>query len=927
MKAKFWAVGLASFLVFCVVPASAFAGSISGKVTNKATGLPMDEVTACAENPEGSGFCVGVPESGKYTIGGLEAGEYQVSFQPSSELNFVREYYPGTTHFDDATVISLESSEDKTEINVAIEEGATLSGTVVGEGGAGPLEEVEVCAEEEVGTAVYCEPTDSDGKYEIVGIPAGSYQVAFESESESGRLEYAPRFYDEKGFEIEAENVELEAGQGFTANATMVRSGSIEGIVTEDGRPREFVFVCIYTPAEVEVGCTFTEDDGSYRLEDLPVGSYILELESFGEVLQFSGGAKTFAEATPLTVEAETTAIENFELAAPPGISGTVTDALTGDPIDEGEACASAPIVPTHCVPIFDGEYTISVDPGTYEVYFEIEGYVRQFWDGVTAESELTPVVVGESMVSGIDAEMSHAGEITGQVTLAGAGTNLSGVEVCAFDQSGVLVGCGGSSSSAGEYTIGELPAGEYKLRFTRSGYGTQYYDGKATMAEAEPVTVVASETTTGIDAAMVELVKPANISPPELSGVGKVGETLSCTQGVWANNPTRYEFYWLRNGGEIRLAEADTYELTPFDSGKTIKCGVLAESSAGRSSVIQSAASINVLAIRQLTVATVGPGTVTSAPAGIECGSTCATSGNEGEVVTLTAVPASHFELTGWSGACAGVGTCEVTFGATDSSVTATFGQIAHPVSVTVTGSGSVSADSGAIGGCTEAGGTCSGSYDEGTEVTLTATPDAQHTFAGWTGCTTESGTECKVTVEAAEDVTANFAPITHQLTVAKSGDGSGTVTSSPAGIDCGATCAADFDEEASVTLTAVADPGSEFTGWSGAGCSGTGTCVVTLGEDASVVADFAKKPEEAGDNGGASGGGSTDGSSGPSVPASTANPSSPPTSAPAPKRVAKKKPLQCKKGFHQVKLKGKVHCAKPKPKPKGKKAKAKRS
>ena len=151
MKSKFWAVGLACFLVFCVVPASAFAGSISGTVTNKATGLPMDEVTACAEKVGGSGFCAGVAETGEYTIGGLEAGEYQVSFQPSFELNFVREYYPGTTHYEDATVFSLESSEDKTDIDAAIEEGATLSGTVIGEGGAGPLEEVEVCAEEAAG--------------------------------------------------------------------------------------------------------------------------------------------------------------------------------------------------------------------------------------------------------------------------------------------------------------------------------------------------------------------------------------------------------------------------------------------------------------------------------------------------------------------------------------------------------------------------------------------------------------------------------------------------------------------------------------------------------------------------------------------------------------------------------------------------------
>ena len=143
--------------------------------------MQMDEVTACAEPVEGSGHCVGVPENGEYTIEGLEAGEYRVSFQPSFELNYVRQYYPGTIYYEDATLVSLGSTEDLTGINAAIEEGATLTGTVVGEGGVGPLGEVEVCADE-IGGAGYqhCGLTESDGTYRIISIPAGTYKVVFE---------------------------------------------------------------------------------------------------------------------------------------------------------------------------------------------------------------------------------------------------------------------------------------------------------------------------------------------------------------------------------------------------------------------------------------------------------------------------------------------------------------------------------------------------------------------------------------------------------------------------------------------------------------------------------------------------------------------------------------------------------------------------
>ena len=44
------------------------------------------------------------------------------------------------------------------------------------------------------------------------------------------------------------------------------------------------------------------------------------------------------------------------------------------------------------------------------------------------------------------------------------------------------------------------------------------------------------------------------------------------------------------------------------------------------------------------------GSGTVTSSPAGINCGSTCSYGFSEGTVVTLTATPAAGFTFTGWA-------------------------------------------------------------------------------------------------------------------------------------------------------------------------------------------------------------------------------------------------------------------------------------
>ncbi len=77
------------------------------------------------------------------------------------------------------------------------------------------------------------------------------------------------------------------------------------------------------------------------------------------------------------------------------------------------------------------------------------------------------------------------------------------------------------------------------------------------------------------------------------------------------------------------------------------------------------------------------GSGSVTSSPAGIDCGATCAASFGSGTSVTLTAVADSGSTFSGWSGGgCSGTGSCMVAISAA-TTVTATFGATvaANPV------------------------------------------------------------------------------------------------------------------------------------------------------------------------------------------------------------------------------------------------------
>ena len=61
------------------------------------------------------------------------------------------------------------------------------------------------------------------------------------------------------------------------------------------------------------------------------------------------------------------------------------------------------------------------------------------------------------------------------------------------------------------------------------------------------------------------------------------------------------------------------------------------------------------------LTVSVGAGGTVTSSPAGINCPAACSANFSQSGTVTLTATPASGYQLSSWGGSCSGSGACSV--------------------------------------------------------------------------------------------------------------------------------------------------------------------------------------------------------------------------------------------------------------------------
>ena len=131
--------------------------------------------------------------------------------------------------------------------------------------------------------------------------------------------------------------------------------------------------------------------------------------------------------------------------------------------------------------------------------------------------------------------------------------------------------------------------------------------------------------------------------------------------------------------------------------------------------------------------------------------------------------------------------------------------------------------------GGVSSTGGT----YDDGTSVSITATPNEGYEFAGWNGTDMSSSTitivlTANTTIEALFNQVQTTTTVT-QFTLAVSASNGGTVS----------TEGGDFEEGTEVTITATANTGYRFTGWEGSD-STSESLTVTLNSDQTYQALF---------------------------------------------------------------------------------------
>jgi len=187
------------------------------------------------------------------------------------------------------------------------------------------------------------------------------------------------------------------------------------------------------------------------------------------------------------------------------------------------------------------------------------------------------------------------------------------------------------------------------------------------------------------------------------------------------------------------------------------------------------------------------------------------------GTVVTVSALPGAGAAFTGFSGDLSGTVTPQPLTVDADKTVSASF-VAQYTLAVSAVGPGSVTLSPPG------------GLYDEGTSVTVTATPDPDSTFLGFSGGLSGTTSPQIVVMSANTGATATFATL---FDVAASATGPGSLTLDPPG---GAYAAGTV-----VTVSATPDAGAAFSGFGGDLSGSVTPQLLTVDADKTVSASFA--------------------------------------------------------------------------------------
>jgi len=527
-------------------------GSVAGRVVSDDDGSAVagaDVFVLSLDNPFMGGWAQ-TDDNGDYVVGNLLDGSYYVQVYAEG---FYPEIYDDVATIDQATQISVSGTSATTGIDFSLAHAATISGRVVDADG-NPLVGVLVCAESNSATGSgnpsdsiffpngdatgcvgfgLCTVTDENGEYTISGLTEGEYIVSAAVVSDwIQAVEWYDNVTDPKdATPVSVSDAGTVTGIDFVFDIPAA-DGVIAGTVTDaNGNPIADAFVSIMSSGTATGffpfgGYAETGADGSYRIEHLPDGEYMVSAfaQNGWQVAQVwwpSAQTPDGAGTVSLSAGVSDPASVDFVLSLTGGSASISGDVTLGDGSPAAGAwvmvialdpTANGLMLQTDAIADDNGHYEIGGLPAgsylAYATYGQDQLFADQWFENATSPDAATQIELADGGSRGdVDFTLtlrSYFGTISGVVTDDATGAPIANayIEIASttaqglpFDPSG-MIGFGAVTDASGNYSIEMAPEGEYIVSAYANG-SFEYYENASTPESATPVTVSGGNTTT----------------------------------------------------------------------------------------------------------------------------------------------------------------------------------------------------------------------------------------------------------------------------------------------------------------------------------------------------------------------------------------------------------------------------------------------
>ncbi len=189
---------------------------------------------------------------GTYLSGALKPGMYYVKAVPIYPQPWIDEYYPDTINEAEAEQIPMALAGETTGIDLALQPGGYLTGTITHGVTGDPLDDIDMDVyDAEWNWVNYGADTRRNGEFVIGALPFGSYYLQADPSLTQG---FIPLFYQNAFMPDDAVLIGVTGSENAdNLDFSMSDGGFIAGTVTDavSGQPLENIAITVLTLEEI----------------------------------------------------------------------------------------------------------------------------------------------------------------------------------------------------------------------------------------------------------------------------------------------------------------------------------------------------------------------------------------------------------------------------------------------------------------------------------------------------------------------------------------------------------------------------------------------------------------------------------------------------------------------------------------------------